>query len=412
MASSNVYKSEDFLTQLEIIRSELKAKFSRTYKLLKEREEALLSQLKEIEELFLGENEKVNSEKRELIAMKDQLESNLKGNTNQDTLIAMLAPLEAKLKEFEADKQENLQRIELNWEREGELESILEVFCTIRLFKVIENYEKSSPVLVACKYTVYPKEPGEFNYPTVLAIHTPTNNIYVCDESRSRIQVFNKDCEFLHSFSEKMNFPGGISFCRDKIYVTQFFGHALNVYSLKTNFIISVGRLGDKELQFSFPLGIGISENHNRIYICDRDNNRVQILNTDLSFNGFMTKFVCPLDLKVLKEEIFILDKKNPCLHVFNHEQQLVREFISFGYLSYQVYNTSHFCIDSSSNILMTDRTACCVLVFSNDGKLIQKFGKKGDNAGEFQSPRGIAIDSQGRIVVVSSNPNNCIQFF
>lgn len=410
MASSSVDKGEDFLTQLESIRSELKAKFSRTYKLLKEKEEALLNQLKEIEELFLGENKNVSSEKRELLSMKEQLESNLKGNTNQDTLTAMLAPLEAKLKEFEANREEGLHRIELNWEREGELESILEVFCTIRFFKVIEDYDKSSPVLVACKCTVYPKEPGEFNYPTVLAIHTPTNNIYVCDESRSRIQVFNKECEFLHSFSERMNFPSGISFYGDKIYVTQFSGHALNVYSLKTNFIITVGKRGDKELQFSFPLGIEISQN--RIYICDRNNNRVQILNIDLSFNRFLTQFDYPLDVKVVKEEIFILDKKNPCLHVYNFEHQLVREFISFGYLSYQVYNTSHFCIDSSSNILMTDRTACCVLVFSKDGKLIQKFGKKGDNAGEFQSPRGIAIDSQGRIVVVSSNPDNCIQFF
>ncbi|KAI6656979.1 Zinc finger, C3HC4 type [Oopsacas minuta] len=403
--------NDEFLTQIESTRTELRDKFSKVYNLLKEKEEGLLIQLKEIEDSYLRENKRLSDEKKELLGTKEHLQTNIRRNRNQTTLQEMLSPLEDKLRKLENERDDDMQRIELIWEREGELESILEVLCSIRLSKVMD-YNKSTPVLFGCKYRQNSVEPGEFNYPTAVKIHPRTNNMYVCDEARSRIQVFNMHCEFLFSFSENMNFPAGICFYNDKVYVTQFLGHKINVYSVKSNFITSVGRWGNKESQFDSPLGIDISESRKKLYICDRNNNRVQILNTDLSFNAFITGFRWPIDLRVVKEEIFILDRRNPCLHVYDHERKLIREFISFGYFSYQVSNTSHLCIDFRSNILMTDRTACCVLVFSRDGKLVQKFGNKGDNAGEFQSPRGIAIDSEGRIVVVSSNPNHCIQFF
>ena len=210
-----------------------------------------------------------------------------------------------------------------------------------------------------------------------------------------------------------MKFPAGMCFNNNQMFVTQFLSHCINVYSSNGEYVTTVGSRGDKKLQFDNPLGIDYSGRENTLYICDRNNHRIQVLNLDLTFHSFIAGFVEPRDVKVTEEEIFVLDRKNPCLHVYNYRHHLVREFISFGYFLYQVSNSSHFCLNLRGDILMTDRSYSCVFIFSaKDGKSIQKFGKKGDNPGDFRSPRGIAVDSDGRVVVVSSNPNHCLQIF
>ena len=70
------------------------------------------------------------------------------------------------------------------------------------------------------------------------------------------------------------------------------------------------------------------------------------------------------------------------------------------------------FILDSDHNILITDYELHCVSIFSYTGELIHKFGKEGEEKGDFIGPIGITLDSEGRIVVVSRNPNHCIQLF
>ena len=60
----------------------------------------------------------------------------------------------------------------------------------------------------------------------------------------------------------------------------------------------------------------------------------------------------------------------------------------------------------------MTDSATNFVLIFSNRGELIHKFGKKGGDRGEFLEAKGIALDSEDRIIVASEDPNHCIQLF
>ena len=60
----------------------------------------------------------------------------------------------------------------------------------------------------------------------------------------------------------------------------------------------------------------------------------------------------------------------------------------------------------------MTDFSADCVMIFSNRGELLHKFGKRGEGRGDLISPAGIATDREDRILVVSQNPEHCIQLF
>ena len=398
-----------FFTQLYSARIELRDRFSLAHRLLQEREEALLLQLQEMEVAYREQHVGQFEQRNELLATKEQLYSSLKGNENRDILQTMLAPLEAKLKELEEGGKLR-QRIKLNWDKEEQLKNLLKEFASIELCKMDFDYtNKLFPVRVACKCRIDSDAPGEFDYPTVVAINPKTNNIYIADAPNHRVQVFDQSCEYLSYFYYNMYTPAGIAFNNEEVYVTQFAGNILNIYTANGDFIVSLGCEGVGEVQFNHPYGICISEYNSCIYICERENNRVQVLNIDLSFNSFIAGLIRPKDVKVTNREIFVFDNSSPCIHVYSYERQLTREMVSYGN---EVSSSYNFAIDLHSNILITDYEACCVIIFTREGKLIHSFGKGGKNAGEFIDPTGIAVDSEGTIIVASGNPDNCIQFF
>ena len=67
----------------------------------------------------------------------------------------------------------------------------------------------------------------------------------------------------------------------------------------------------------------------------------------------------------------------------------------------------SSFCIDSFGNFIVSDRDDHKVEIISQDGTLIHTIGTGGMfDPGKLYSPRGVAIDNKGRIVVVGWGNN------
>ena len=62
----------------------------------------------------------------------------------------------------------------------------------------------------------------------------------------------------------------------------------------------------------------------------------------------------------------------------------------------------SYFCLDIENNIILS---AHSVMVFSYSGELVHEFG-------EFDNLRGVALDSNGRVITASENEGSCIQLF
>ena len=146
---------------------------------------------------------------------------------------------------------------------------------------------------------------------------------------------------------------------------------------------------------------------------CEHGNDRVQSLNLDLTFNGFIPDIYGAIDVKLTPEEIVVLCCKNPCIRIYNSSHQLSRQLISKGKDSInQLRIPVCLFLDSDHNIIITDFGLHCVSIFSYTGELIHKIGEEGKEKGDFIGPRGITMDSEGRIFVVSRNPNHCLQVF
>ena len=279
---------------------------------------------------------------------------------------------------------------------------------------VVPDYKtKQLPTAYCCKKSSEQKSPGELNNPCGIAIHYKTGNMYIADTYNHRVQVFSCNGEYLFMFSDKMDGPVGICICQDKVFVTQCYGHCINMYELEGKLIRSVGSEGDGKAQFKYPNGLDVSDRNYNIYLCDCLNHRVQILTQELKYHSMLGIDLLryPRDVKVTRDRVLVLDDSDLCMSVFNSDHVLTNRLITRG-VGKQTSNSYSFDIDREYNIIMSDYNKHCVYVFNQEGEQIHKFGKRGQGIGEFYHPYGIALDNTGRIIVVCEKNTNCLQFF
>ena len=422
---ASVQVRTNFTEQIRETRKKIQDSFKRSHEALRVRENNLLSRVEEIETEFNKKTQEMNEMLEALNTVKSVSSDKLTDNKLNDTREEIFTSIERKVTkllaitdhaiEFEWDPRfetdiEQLGSIKLN----GESNTSLTRTFPPQVKPVVPDYKtKHLPTAYSCKKNTDQKAPGELNGPRSLAIHYKTGNIYIADLGNHRVQVFSCNGDYLFVFSEKMNHPIGICISLNKVIVTQCSGHCMNVYELGGKLVKSVGSEGSGEGQFKHPHGLDVSDRNNNIYVCDRSNNRVQILTEDLKFHSMLGIGVlkCPRDVKVPRDRVLVLDESDPCLFVFSSDHVLTNRLITRGNAK-QTNSPWCFDIDREYNIIMSDYSNHCVYVFSQEGEQIHKFGKQGQGLGEFYYPYGIALDNTGRIIVVDQKNTACLQMF
>ena len=253
--------------------------------------------------------------------------------------------------------------------------------------------------------------PGVFCYPRGLTVDPTTDYLYICDRGNNRVQVFNKSFKFIFMFNDKMDLPNGICVNQNNVYITQLESNLLSIYSTDGKYLQSVGGKGKNSLEFDRPCGLDISTEMNRIFIAELDNGRIHCLNLDLTFHSFIDDIFRAKDVKLTPEEIVVMSLEMPCVSLYSYSNQLIRWMIPFGEDS-QLRSPYRFVLDECFNLFITDLHYHCICVYSYEGNFLHKFGKVGDQKGEFIQPGDITICPQGRIIVTSGSPNHCIQIF
>ena len=118
---------------------------------------------------------------------------------------------------------------------------------------------------------------------------------------------------------------------------------------------------------------------------------------------------------------------KDGMLYVVNRSQQIVARgvrvtmcnaegeyfgtFGSFGEGDGQFTSPSGIAIDSQGRVYVSDEHLHRIAVFDAAGRFLSKFGTEGTQEGEFDTPSGIAIDNQDNLYVADTY-NNRIQKF
>ena len=111
------------------------------------------------------------------------------------------------------------------------------------------------------------------------------------------VSVFSPSGERLRSFGIRgsgqgqFDCPAGVAVDGDNnILVVDHYNDRIQKFTSDGQFLTAVGTCGTGPLQFSGPSGIAVSCSNNKVYIADEDNNRVQVLNSDLTFSGIFWK--------------------------------------------------------------------------------------------------------------------------
>ena len=125
------------------------------------------------------------------------------------------------------------------------------------------------------------KGPGQFNYIRDVS-SDEHGNLYVSvgrsHHNHYRIQVLSNDGEYLCSIycdGNKLNFPRGVCVSGQYVYVAG--NHNISVYTTTGEYVTTLGQEGSNKGEYSYPWGV-CTDKDGYIYVCDRNNDRIQIL--------------------------------------------------------------------------------------------------------------------------------------
>ena len=293
--------------------------------------------------------------------------------------------------------------------------------------KVYGRPIKNSPFTVAVRKTapdcqgIHVKSITGLN---ILHYSTVTKDglIVVAECTSNCISVFDRDGQKLRSFGHqgsgqsKLSQPYGVALCSDNSVLVAAH-HCMKKYSLDGKFMASVGTKGSGLLEFNDPRGI--ATNDKNVYVCDAGNNRIQVLNEDLTYYSSFGSYGSgpgqmnfPEDIAIDSSgKVFVADYKNNRIQVLNPEGQFLYQFNEQGHGMEQLSYPTGVSIDSDDFVYVPQQLACCVSIFDNKGNFIKSFGKKGNKAGEFSRLHGLVVDWNGYVYVC--DPNKCtIQIF
>ena len=126
----------------------------------------------------------------------------------------------------------------------------------------------------------------DLNWPYGIAVNS-RGEMVVTERGGHQVSVFDIRGQRVKKFGshgdrpEQMISPAGIVVDDvDNIYVSS--QHKLQKFTSSGELIKCVGRRGSKEGEFDGPCGVTIHSK--QVYVCDRDNHRIQVFDLDLNF--------------------------------------------------------------------------------------------------------------------------------
>ena len=125
---------------------------------------------------------------------------------------------------------------------------------------------------------------GEFMYPNS-AVADSSGRIYVTDGNNGRVSVWDPFGTFLYDFGQgvgesALSLPRGAAMDRrDRLHVVDAVDQSVKVYDVsetEPRFLFAFGDWGDKDGEFNYPGDIALDRT-GRLYVADRENNRIQV---------------------------------------------------------------------------------------------------------------------------------------
>ena len=254
-----------------------------------------------------------------------------------------------------------------------------------------------------------PKVPGAYSIEVKInGDKLPTCPFTVQVKERELTVVGELDLKLFEG--EQLTFLRGIAVnTKGTIAMTDFNVHCVYMIDKEGKCLRKFGNKGNNAGQFSFPCGVTYL-NDDEILIADAGNCRIQQVDVQTgtvvkSFGKLGTgkgEFYYPTHVCLDEERhIVVTDNGNNRIQVMSREEESISIFGDSGpgKLSYP---TS--CISYKNMFFVSDEGDNCIKTFDQSGTFLYKFGKRGNQDGEFYWPRGMLVDSNNLLVCDHDN--------
>ena len=250
---------------------------------------------------------------------------------------------------------------------------------------------------------------GELNWPHGVAVDENSKLIFVADGGydTSNISAFSIAGEYIDRFCKGLVVkPYGIAISGDStVFISDTGSHCVYKFKLPTfQTVTKVGKEGGGVRQFSYPRYFTITTDRH-VLVADWGNDRIVVMDTDLNLKRYITHqtMTRPTIVKVNNNKLYILsDQDSPCLHIFSLTGEKMRSLITRDIKgNAQVRKCLSFCLDKNQNILMSDKQAGNIKVFSQEGALLHTLGDTQDEDNTM-APQSIALTDTNKIICTS----------
>jgi DNA-binding beta-propeller fold protein YncE len=167
--------------------------------------------------------------------------------------------------------------------------------------------------------------------PTGIAFHPASRRLYVTDTVENKVVVFDESGTELAEFGSRglapgqFNFPTSLAIHGDTLLVNDTLNYRIQFISLDGTPLSSFGEIGDSSGQFALSKGLG-ADAHGYVYVADALSNYIQIFDKEgrflLSFGGLggeAGRFRLPAGIHTFKNMIYIADSQNRRVQVFEY---------------------------------------------------------------------------------------------
>ena len=257
---------------------------------------------------------------------------------------------------------------------------------------------------------------GALQYASSLAFEGPhgTNRLFVVDPWSNQIMVYDAASP-VTSFGSHGRLDGqfrrvmdiAIDHEHDRIFLADCDNHRVQVWSLSSlEFVSSIGRGGSGELEFMHPEGVAIDKLHRRLIVSDTINDRLVFVSLDdLSFvrtvgGKQVSQFSAPLGVAIDydRHRLIVCDANNHRVQVLSLiDGSFLFEFGSQGNQPGQLDTPHAVCIDNQGRIIVADYNNRRLQAFTHDGHHISFF-----DCGS-ERPYGVAFDEHRDLVAVAA---------
>ncbi len=292
-----------------------------------------------------------------------------------------------------------------------------------------ENEFKFSPSLVINESGVAGTEPGRLSGPRNVAVGMD-GRLYVADSGNHRIQIFDENGQYLTgwgsfgSVAGQFNEPWGIAVDEEFVYVADTWNHRIQKFTLDGTFVNTFGFSGRADGDngglglFFGPRDVLLLPD-NRLLVTDTGNHRMQVVDRDGNFlfqvGGFgnlMGQFNEPVGLAAGPDgSVYLADTWNGRIQRFRPDLVAELDWPVNAWSGQSTNNKPYLAADSDGRVYVTDPEGFRVLIFTNAGDYLGRFGQFGTDANSFGLPNGIAIDGQNNIYITDATNNRVLKF-